>query len=42
MKFVENDCCELKRILTKDIKKVIIAFANTNGGKIQYIVMSFT
>ena len=41
MKFVENDCCELKRILTKDIKKEIIAFANTNGGKIQYIVMSF-
>ena len=34
MKFVENDCCELKSILTKDIKKEIIAFANTNGGKI--------
>lgn len=34
MKFVENECCELKSILTKDIKKEIIAFANTNGGKI--------
>lgn len=34
MRFVENDCCELKSILTKDIKKEIIAFANTNGGKI--------
>ena len=34
MKFVENNCCELKSILTKDIKKEIIAFANTNGGKI--------
>lgn len=34
MRFVENECCELKSILTKDIKKEIIAFANTNGGKI--------
>ncbi|MBR2828477.1 MAG: putative DNA binding domain-containing protein [Bacilli bacterium] len=34
MKFFENNCCELKSILTKDIKKEIIAFANTNGGKI--------
>ena len=34
MKFLENECCELKSILTKDIKKEIIAFANTNGGKI--------
>ena len=34
LKFVENDCCELKSMLTKDIKKEIIAFANTNGGKI--------
>ena len=34
MRFVENNCCELKSILTKDIKKEIIAFANTNGGKI--------
>ena len=34
MKFIENDCCELKSILTKEIKKEIIAFANTNGGKI--------
>ena len=34
MIFLENECCELKSILTKDIKKEIIAFANTNGGKI--------
>ena len=34
MSFVEGEYCELKRILTKDIKKEIIAFANTNGGKI--------
>lgn len=34
MDFIENEYCELKRILTKDIKKEIIAFANTNGGKI--------
>lgn len=24
MKFVESDCCELKSILTKDIKKEIL------------------
>lgn len=34
MKFIENEYCELKMMLTKDIKKEIIAFANTNGGKI--------
>lgn len=34
MKLIENDFCELKSILTKDLKKEIIAFANTNGGKI--------
>ena len=34
MKFIEDDYCELKSILTKDIKKEIIAFANTKGGKI--------
>ena len=34
MEFSENAYCELKSILTKDIKKEIIAFANTNGGKI--------
>ena len=34
MKLIENEYCELKSILTKDIKKGIIAFANTNGGKI--------
>ena len=26
MKFIESDLCELKSILTKDIKKEIIAF----------------
>ncbi len=30
MKFVENNYCELKSILTKDIKKEIMVFANTN------------
>lgn len=39
MRFVENEYCELKSILTKDIKKEIIAFANANGGKI-YIGIS--
>ena len=34
MKFIENEHCELKSILTKDIKKEIVAFANTSGGKI--------
>ena len=34
MELLENECCELKSILTKNIKKEIIAFANTNGGKI--------
>ncbi len=34
MRFIENEYCELKSILTKDIKKEIIAFANTKGGKI--------
>ena len=34
MRLIENECCELKSVLTKDIKKEIIAFANTNGGKI--------
>lgn len=32
--FVEDEYTELKQELTKDIKKEIIAFANTNGGKI--------
>ena len=40
MKFIENEYCELKIMLTKDIKKEIIAFANTNGGKI-YNYFSF-
>lgn len=34
MKYIENEYCELKSILTKEIKKEIVAFANTNGGKI--------
>lgn len=32
--YIENEYTELKQELTKDIKKEIIAFANTNGGKI--------
>lgn len=32
--YVENEFTELKVELTKDIKKKIVAFANTNGGKI--------
>lgn len=32
--FIEDEYTELKQELTKDIKKEIIAFANTNGGKI--------
>lgn len=34
MKLIENEYCELKSIVTKEIKKEIIAFANTKGGKI--------
>lgn len=32
--YTESDIVELKRELTKDIKKEIVAFANTNGGTI--------
>lgn len=32
--YVEDEYTELKIELTKDIKKEIIAFANTKGGKI--------
>ena len=32
--FTENEFVELKRELTKDIKKEIIAFANSKGGTI--------
>ena len=39
MRFIEDEYCELKSILTKEIKKEIIAFANSNGGKI-YIGIS--
>ena len=31
--FVENEYIELKSELTKDIKKEIVAFANSKGGK---------
>jgi len=34
MTFTENETTELKQQLTKDIKKEIVAFANTYGGKI--------
>ena len=34
MQFKESETVELKRIATDDIKKEIIAFANTKGGKI--------
>ena len=32
MKHIENEYWELKIILTKEIKKEVIAFANTDGG----------
>ena len=34
MLFRENETVELKEIVTDDIKKEIIAFANCNGGKL--------
>ncbi len=34
MKFIENESTELKEIYTPDIKKEVLAFANTNGGTI--------
>lgn len=34
MKLIENVNTEFKRIYVDDIKKTVIAFANTNGGKI--------
>ena len=39
MKFIKNDLCELKSILTKDIKKETIPFAKTNGGKFILVLM---
>ncbi len=33
-KYIEDEYTELKIELTKEIKKEIIAFANTKGGKI--------
>ena len=39
MKYYESETVELKEILTLDIKKEIVAFANTNGGII-YIGIS--
>ncbi len=41
MKFSENENTELKEIFTPKIKKEVVAFANTNGGKI-YIGISDT
>ena len=32
--YKEDEYTELKSILTKDIKKKIVAFANSNGGRI--------
>jgi ATP-dependent DNA helicase RecG len=34
MKYIESDIIELKEVLTEDLKKEIVAFANTNGGTI--------
>lgn len=34
MTLIENVNTEFKRIYVDDIKKTVIAFANTNGGKI--------
>lgn len=34
MKFVEDEHNELKEIYTEELKKEILAFANTDGGKI--------
>jgi ATP-dependent DNA helicase RecG len=34
MRFVEGLCVELKTIYVPDIKKTVVAFANTNGGTI--------
>jgi len=34
MKLYESEAVELKEIYTPDLKKEIIAFANTNGGTI--------
>lgn len=32
--YIEDEYTELKSILTKDVKKEIVAFANSGGGKI--------
>jgi ATP-dependent DNA helicase RecG len=34
MKFKESETIELKEIVTKEIKKEIVAFANSYGGKL--------
>lgn len=34
MKYIESEKVELKEIVTKDIKKEIVAFANTDGGEL--------
>mgnify|MGYP004698491057 CR=1 FL=1 len=37
--YIEDEYTELKIELTKDIKKEIIAFANTKGGKYTLVLM---
>lgn len=39
MKLIENSTTEFKQVYTDDIKKSVVAFANTNGGKL-YIGIS--
>jgi ATP-dependent DNA helicase RecG len=34
MKLFESETVELKQVYTSDLKKEIVAFANTNGGTI--------
>jgi predicted HTH transcriptional regulator len=41
MRQAENNTTEFKRQYTEDIKKTVVAFANTNGGKI-YIESTMT
>ena len=34
MKYQENESVELKEVYVEDVRKEIIAFANTNGGTV--------
>ena len=36
MTYIEGNTLELKREYTEEIKKTIIAFANTNGATLSY------